>query len=582
MAKVEIVNTPIGVSVAENRLLRTNPYLQLSTLELPKTIQQALPLIEGFLMSFPLIGESFRKMSFYPITELIYDSNNEGDRLLWKNILENILNCPELLIDINYNYFIYGNTFISVSSPMTKIITCPSCGKLIDLQSPGLKIAIERGEIVITKCPGCGIKLTSKSAKIKELPKKDLNQLNLILWNPKCIIIEYSPFTGQSEYWFKPTKEDTLLYGSGTRKTQTFQKQLIETPLALMEAVAKGQAAHIPKRKMLHMKSPSLAGWDRGWGVPRLLFCLKHLYYLQLMSRAQEAIFREHLVPMRYMYIQGQSQGIAGIVELPLNKIMDKLEGQINKWKQDPNHISLMPLPIGQGEFSGRGKVLSLTNELLEWSKMIISSLGIPIEFVMGGLSWSGSSVSLRMLENDFITIRNYDEKVLNYIIEQVRDLYPYLPPMRVRLSEFKMADDQNRTHKIIELASSGYVSWDTALKGLNIDFEAETKKRIEENEKIINKLLGSKAVLDVLLQGISQEKQIELQGVLQRLQAQSAQPQQPQATQEQNSSQVGPNSYADSQQQQEDQGQSVNSAKTQRELPEQKPPRRGPDKGQV
>ena len=61
------------------------------------------------------------------------------------------------------------------------------------------------------------------------------------------------------------------------------------------------------KDNFFHMRRPTLATQDRGWGTPLLLPVLKDTFYLQIMKKAQEAILLEHIVPLRVLFPQAGS-----------------------------------------------------------------------------------------------------------------------------------------------------------------------------------------------------------------------------------------------------------------------------------
>jgi len=556
-------------------LFNRHPYLQLATLELPKTVKESFPLIEAFTLTFPLISEALRKLATYPVTNIVYDTEDEAVKESWREIIEDVLNLPEKLCDINYNYLLYGNTFLSLTIPREKVGKCPLCNKRFPLKSD--IVTFTAGRIDISQCPKCGRR--SFEVEITEKPKKDPHQLNLLLWNPKNIIIEYNPYTGQSEYWYQIPPQEKNIY-LGKSSTPLFKQQILETPLKFLEAILQGKMAHIRRDKILHMRSPVLSGWDQAWGCPRLLFVLKHMYYLLLMLRAQEAILRDHLVPLRVLHLPTVVQGMQGIVDITLQDARKRLISEIEKWKQDPNHISIIPLPVTYSNFSGQGKMLNITAEITEWSRQIIASLGIPPEFIYGQLTWSGSNVSLRMLENDLLTLRNYDVKILNFIVDQVRSYFPEFPPIKLHLSEFKMADDATRREMLLQLASKEMISYSTLLQDFNIDFKKEIEKKIQEN------IMLAELDMSVMLRQIKAQSEAQLQKFIEERKLQQSIS--PAMAAGQQSVQAPPAQLEEEEPpkpQEEKAPKEKEKAIKQMEkeqLPEQKPPRRGPESSQI
>jgi len=156
------------------------------------------------------------------------------------------------------------------------------------------------------------------------------------------------------------------------------------------------------------------------------------------------------------------------------------MEQQIKKWRQDPNHIGVFPIPIGYQELGGNGRALLLTPEMKFIEESIINSMGVPLEFIKGGASWTGSSISLRIVENHFLTYREFLTEFLNhFVVHKLVHLLNY-PKVDVRFSKFKMSDDAQAKQLAINLNASGKISDSKLLDefGYNYEEEATAIKR--------------------------------------------------------------------------------------------------------
>ena len=134
-----------------------------------------------------------------------------------------------------------------------------------------------------------------------------------------------------------------------------------------------------------------------------------------------------------------------------------------------------MPIPVNAQIVGAQGKALMLTNEIQEVTNQILAGMGVPNEFVYGGLQWSGANVSLRMLENQFINYRNMMQQVIDYIVDQCH-AYFNMPKIAVRMQSFKMADDVAQKDILMRMVDSGVMSKHTMLKELfpGIDYDKE------------------------------------------------------------------------------------------------------------
>jgi len=225
----------------------------------------------------------------------------------------------------------------------------------------------------------------------------------------------------------------------------------------------------------------------------------------------------DHIVPLRMIFPQGTGD-VSPHATVNLSGWRTKIEDEVRKWKADPNYISIIPLPVGQINFSGDAKVLSITPELKATEDTIITGIGIIPEIIRGGASWSGSNVSLRVVENSFLNHRNDMHDYLEFIIENV-SRYLDLPEIEIRMSDFKMADDLQKKKMIVDAAlgsaSKTLISKTTVIKELGFDPEQEYELKLKELKKNIELEIeemegaataqGSAAVVNAMYQADAQ-----------------------------------------------------------------------------
>jgi hypothetical protein len=154
------------------------------------------------------------------------------------------------------------------------------------------------------------------------------------------------------------------------------------------------------------------------------------------------------------------------------------------------NYIPIMPLPIGQETIGGDGRNLLLTQEMQLWSEQILNGMMVPKEFVMGGLSYAGTNVSMRMMENMFIGYILYHKHLLHFIMQRVASFLDW-PMARGRFKPFKMADDLQRLALMFQCNQAQKISDTTLLGQMDLSqieenkiIVSETASRIEATEK--------------------------------------------------------------------------------------------------
>jgi hypothetical protein len=113
-------------------------------------------------------------------------------------------------------------------------------------------------------------------------------------------------------------------------------------------------------------------------------------------------------------------------------------------------------------------------------SEGIINGMQVPLEFIKGGMSYAGTNVSMRMLENQFIGYIQRQKELVNWVVRQVADFMKW-PVARVRFKPFKMADDIQRKAYLFQLNTAGKLSDSTLLADADLNQAEEDKMMISE-----------------------------------------------------------------------------------------------------
>jgi hypothetical protein len=178
-----------------------------------------------------------------------------------------------------------------------------------------------------------------------------------------------------------------------------------------------------------------------------------------------------------------------------------------------------MPIPMALQHVGGDAKALTITPELKLAEQQIAGGLGVPIEFIIGGLNWTGSSVTLRILENHFLTIIKFHDEFLEWLTTRLSRFFK-LPKIRCRQAKFKMADDIQYKQLVLQMQQLGNVSATTVLSENDLNFNEE-QETIKKENLIKNSLLGQSQLQAAEIQGQMQVVQAKYQALAQ-VQAQS------------------------------------------------------------
>lgn len=442
-----------------------SPFFDLAHTYLPTTVKQMFRFCRYYFMTNPLVNATVFKLSEYPITDIIIEHSNAKVRRRWEEYFFDHLRYRPFQIECGLDYNTFGNAFVSPSFPFHKYITCKSCGWSDQAQQVRDKWVFTNFQFRLT-CPSCG---HIGEAATKDHYYRNASGIKFVRWNCEDIEVNYNDITGESTYFYTvpgPLKNDIIIG----------KKDVVEAiPQIFIQALRQRKGVVFNKNSLFHLKRPTLAWQDRGWGTPLILPVLKDVFYLQIMKKAQEAILVEHIVPLRVLFPQAASGTSDPFTSVNLVDWKDQVAAEIARWRFDSNYIPILPLPLGQQSIGGDGRALLLFNEMQQMSEHIIMGMGVPREFLQGGLSYSGSNVSMRMLENQFISYMNFHRNMARWAMKTVAN-YMDWPECGIRFKPFKMADDLQRKAYTFQLNQAGKISDTTLLADADLDMEDENE----------------------------------------------------------------------------------------------------------
>ena len=460
-----VANASYGVSYP-------SPFFDVAHTYLPTTVKQMFRWCRYYFLTNPLINSVVFKLSEYPITDLIIDHKDENVRDRWTDFIQDRLQYRAFQVEVGLDFFTYGNAFVSIGYQFDKWLSCTSC-------SFKQRASECRSHWVFTNyafrlnCPRCQ---NLGNAHVQDLYLKNPSGIKLIRWNPEDIEVLYNDITGAYTYFYtipQGIRNDIILG----------RKELVEgIPQIFIQAMKEQKGLILSPDKVFHLRRPSLATLDRGWGTPLLLPVLKDTYYLQLMKKAQEAILLEHIVPMRTIFPQPGSGTSDPYTTINLVDWREHVANEIARWRYDPNYIPIMPLPIGNQTIGGDGKALLLNPEMRDTCEGIVVGMGVPREFIYGGLSYAGTNVSMRMLENAFIGYMMRHKQLFNFVMQDISSFLEW-PRPRGRFKPFKMADDIQRKAYLFQLNQANKVSDTTLLADVDLSQSEENKLMVEETK---------------------------------------------------------------------------------------------------
>lgn len=467
-----------------------SPFFDIGQTYLPPSMKALMRWCRFYYLTNPLINAVVHKMSEYPVTELVIDERNQDIRNKWEDLLQTQLRYRAFQIEVGLDYFTYGMCVVTIHFPFDKFLVCRACGH----KHVARKVMYKwRNLEYIIVCDKCHVQAP---AKVQDYYMKDVHRIRLMRWNPEHINIDPGSAGADPVYTFElplQLKNDLILG----------KKNVLDTiPDVYVEAMKRNKYISFTPDNIFVFKRPVISQKDFGWGMPLIMPVLKDTFYLQVLRKAQEAIAQEHIVPLRILFPQAGSSTSDPYTTISLENWKSRVEGEIAKWKYDSNYIPILPLPIANETIGGDGRALMLHQEMEAWSRQIVAGMGVPYEFIFGGLQYSGSNVSMRMLENAFIGYRSDHNAMLNqFVIKRIAAFMEW-PVVKAHMRRFKMADDLQRTAFFFQLNQAQKISDQTMLQEADFDPAMEQERK----EKELNRQIEYSRKMQLATAGIQGE----------------------------------------------------------------------------
>lgn len=466
------LGSQIGVAGAGgnpgNYGMTKSPYFTIANQFLPRNLHDVIRWARYITLHSPVTTEVLRKLSTYPITEFIIDSENRDTVALYKRIFESF-KLKTALHDIGFEYHTVGNVFVSLYFPIQRTLQCPHCGT--DHNAKNAPFAQFKEFAFVGKCPKCDstVRFLRKDTK-----STNISDMNIIKWDPLNISVNHNIITGEYEYYYRIPNEVRRRVMQGDRLF------VDSVPWGFIEAVRNKQDFKFDRDSIYHMKNVSTGHMVDGVSIPPIISQYHLVFYIATLRKANEAIANDFMSPMRVIYPQAQTGNSDPVIAMSLKNFVSNMQSNMIQFKQDQNHITIAPVPIGYQAISGEGKTLLVSQEIAQAEESLLMSMGVSKELLSGTTNWTSSTVGLRMLDNTLRSFVDQITELVNWIMSRTSK-YLGVEPCKVTLSPFKLADDDSLRQVLLQLVGTGQASWSTLYESYGMDYEDELR-RIKED----------------------------------------------------------------------------------------------------
>jgi hypothetical protein len=451
-----------------------DPFLDQASTRLPKSQQKLFELLYIFATTHPQIKPIVTKLAKYPITKIICSADGPGQEALekrWESALEKQVNIYEHAEGMGLDYMGYGNSFITVHRPFVRSYRCDLCKQGNIAQEVTYFI---RNKKFVGTCPSCKKQATFEGI---DTPTSKLEDVRIVRIPPMQVTIIYNDLTGEKIFY----RDVPQRLKDSLKKDGKPDKELIDrTPWVYIKAALEDKKIRYAHNRILHLCEPSLSSQNQYWGMPIIMAALKDAYLNQVFKKADETVANERTVPARFVYPQMTSQD--PLRTISLSRWSGEMARSLAVYRNDKNAIIPVPFPVGVAEIGGDAQRL-MTHQLRELLiKEIVGSTGVPEGFLSEGMTFSGGSVQIRMLENMLSGYIRAQHKMLDFVIKEVSTVMKW-PLVEGEWKPFKKSDDVQMLQMKMQLAQSNQVSYKEILESFDLDWEEEHRQIMREKE---------------------------------------------------------------------------------------------------
>jgi hypothetical protein len=388
------------------------------------------------------------------------------------------------LAQIGDEFMTYGNVFVSLYFPFERFLICPQChteypAKLLPHKFRAKDTAF------LGQCPKCEY-AGSLRADDRRSPDKD--NIKLVRWNPKEIRLRAHPVSGRMEYYW----EIPATFAAKLTEGDAFA--VSDTPMSMLRCMSDTAGKSSGTQRLFkfkpdsiyHMREATLSGLPIiGWGIPPIMPNFKLAYYIQVLRRYDEAIAMDYIIPFRILYPEvGAQPQQDPVLSSNLAEFKGHMLRMVQERRRDPTTVQVAPFQVGYQMVGGEAKALAPKESIKFAVEELLNAAGYPSELYMGSLTLQTAPVALRLFERTQNTLVDGYNDLVGWITRRIARQY-MMGEMDSKLRSVTLADDLERKALQLQAAAGMDISKSTAYSPFKLDYIAEQKKIIDEQDEL-------------------------------------------------------------------------------------------------
>lgn len=468
-----------------------DPFLLHSNLYIPKDFYTALEFALYLAIKNPIYTQAVKRIVSYFITdvEFVGKTGDQRERDALREYLIDGIDLFGALQQCGMEQLIYGNSFLRIHYPFDRFLVDRRNGyRLFSLNAFGddIKFNLQKMTYNVPDPLTAHLPVAErKRIDLEFIDRKvqDINRISLRILNPMRMMLNMNFMSGRIEYIYRFEE----FFRSAVERGEPIL-QINDTPIEMLKAIRDNQDFKFNPGTIIHFKEPFISGLSyNGWGIPNILLNYNTIHQVQILRCINEAVGLDYMLPFRLISpAAAPGQGGADVMAATnMGRWTAAMSQLIAAKRKNPTALHTVPFPVTYQELGANGKVLAPVDLMTAAQNEVLDGFGIPSELWHMSMQFQAVPTAIRLTEMSFVHLGRGFNLATKKITKDILD-YTEQEQIGVKLSKPRVADDLERKHIYLQLASGGELSRATAWRAFNIDDPIEEKKRrIQEDIEI-------------------------------------------------------------------------------------------------
>jgi len=530
-----------SVGTVNRRTMVPSPYLDLADYSVPDTPHQIYEMCRYFAATSAPHRAYVRNFSSLPATPILV-SAREGRQVSealhnavkgtsaynqnvaavgstdsgcaeWADFLDKKIRIRSVLKEFGANACTFSAAVVTLHRPFRKVALCQSCEAPYHMEvneDGSADWHFEEGYRTIGfTCKSCNSRNTRASVR-DEHYQQSVEGVRAVVLDMENIRAIRNDITGDLRVYYVIPDYVREMMRVGM---YTDYEMMLQYPQSYLVAAANFDsskhnmitgdkpAIRLREGEFFLWKSASPTRGHNGLPLPDFLATFKETWLMRLMEKSQEAISTKEIIPLTVLFPNLAAGGDTDLYQMvQVANYMPALSDMLEKHTRDPNYRAVMPFPIGSHTIGGEGRQLMLHQEIRALMEIICAALGCPIDFLFGGMSYSGSNVSVKQVMTQLHEMQVGMQELAQWISDKLVVHLNRSMSYEIKMSELRIGDDLAYVQMLSGLAGGGQVSMQTLHDEMRINHGAELD-RIRSDQEFQNTLNRDRAKLDAQAQ---------------------------------------------------------------------------------